>query len=160
MRWEPGKGVALLALHLDRLTGSAADARVKEITQLPDNFNDYRVNVVGTSDVVAKLFEAEGRGLYSVRQAVIGHVQQGGQPSPFDRINATRLAYQAVANLSTQLAEGSRDYVAASSVAPGMMAPLRSVTDGMDWDNQRPHAQWWMALRSVFDQLSRRPGQE
>ena len=49
-----------------------------------------------TSEFVAKLFEAEGRGAFSVRQAVVGHVQQGGVPTPFDRINATRLAYQAI----------------------------------------------------------------
>lgn len=113
-----------------------------------------------TTDVVAKLYEAEGKGLYSVRQAVIGHVQQGGTPSPFDRINATRLAYKAVANLDDQLRQGGNDYVAASSSEPGLMAPLRNVTAGMDWDLQRPREQWWLTLRSVFDQLSRRPGQE
>lgn len=113
-----------------------------------------------TSDVVAKLFEAEGHGMYSVRQAVIGHVQQGGVPTPFDRINATRLAYLAIANLDAQLAGGSAHYMAASNEAEGLMAPLRTVTEGMDWDNQRPLRQWWLALRPVFDQLSRRPGQE
>lgn len=113
-----------------------------------------------TSDVLAKMFEAEGHGLYSVRQAVIGHIQQGGTPSPFDRINATRLAYQAITNLDQQLGEGTTTYVAAHSAAPGLMAPLRQVTDAMDWELQRPKDQWWMTLRSVFDQLSRRPGQE
>lgn len=95
-----------------------------------------------------------------MRDAVIGHIQQGGVPSPFDRINATRLAYLAVTNLDAQLQAGRTDYVAASSGAPGLLAPLREVTAGMDWDNQRPHDQWWMSLRPVFDQLSRRPGQE
>ena len=42
----------------------------------------------------------------------------------------------------------------------GLLAPLRDVTGDMDWDNQRPKRQWWMQLRPVFDQLSRRPGQE
>ena len=67
-----------------------------------------------TSDVLAKVFEAEGHGMYSVRQAVIGHIQQGGNPAPFDRINATRLAYQAVANLDEQLKGGTATYVAAA----------------------------------------------
>ncbi|MBC2606109.1 hypothetical protein [Pelagicoccus albus] len=48
---------AVLAARYEGLTGAAADARVKEITQLPDNFNDYRSNVVGTSDVKAKGME-------------------------------------------------------------------------------------------------------
>ena len=38
------------------------------------------------------LFEREGGDLFDVREAVLGHVQQGGNPSPFDRIQATRLA--------------------------------------------------------------------
>jgi len=33
-----------------------------------------------------------GKGLFDARQAILGHLQQGGNPSPFDRILATRLA--------------------------------------------------------------------
>ena len=35
---------------------------------------------------------AGGQGLFDVRQAILGHLQQGGNPTPFDRILATRLA--------------------------------------------------------------------
>lgn len=48
---------AVLAARYEGLTGAAADARIKAITQLPDNFEDYRNNVVGSSDVVAKGME-------------------------------------------------------------------------------------------------------
>ena len=34
------------------------------------------------------------------------------------------------------------------------------VLEDMDWEKQRPKHQWWRTLRPVFDQLSRRPGQE
>ncbi|HSO70793.1 MAG TPA: 6-phosphofructokinase [Arachnia sp.] len=151
-------------------TGISLDELSTDIEALVDAFETGRsfyLAVMGeetsehyTSDVLAKLFEAEGHGMYSVRQAVIGHIQQGGNPSPFDRINATRLAYQAMANLDHQLGEATTSYVAAHSPTPGLMAPLRQVTDAMDWDRQRPREQWWMTLRSVFDTLSRRPGQE
>ena len=151
-------------------TGITLDQLSSDVEALVDAFETGRsfyLAVMGeetsqhyTSDVLAKMFEAEGHGLYSVRQAVIGHIQQGGNPSPFDRINATRLAYQAVVNLDLQLREGSTTYVAAHSPTPGLMAPLRVVTDSMDWDLQRPREQWWTTLRSVFDKLSRRPGQE
>lgn len=113
-----------------------------------------------TSDVLQRLFEAEGEGRYSVRKAVIGHMQQGGVPSPFDRINATRLAYNAMIYLDKQLTTGRKDYAAAARGVDGLMAPLRDVLDGMDWDNQRPREQWWLKMRPVFEQLSRRPGQE
>ena len=152
---ETGVTLAELSTDVEALVDAFESGRSFYLAVMGEEASEHY-----TSDVLAKLFEAEGKGLYSVRQAVIGHVQQGGVPTPFDRINATRLAYQAVANLDGQLQAGSADYVAASSATPGLMAPLREVTDGMDWDNQRPRSQWWMALRPVFDQLSRRPGQE
>jgi 6-phosphofructokinase 1 len=34
--------------------------------------------------------------LFEVRQAILGHLQQGGDPSPFDRIQATRLAVRCI----------------------------------------------------------------
>lgn len=113
-----------------------------------------------TTDVLRRLFEAEGKGRFTVRQAVIGHMQQGGTPSPFDRINATRLAHNALAHLDRQLSEGTARYSAAAREAEGLFGPFRDVTDQMDWENQRPRNQWWMSLRPVFLQLSRRPGQQ
>ena len=42
------------------------------------------------------LFEEEGGDLFDVREAILGHLQQGGTPSPFDRIFATRLAVRCI----------------------------------------------------------------
>ena len=113
-----------------------------------------------TTDVLRRLFEAEGRGMFSVRETVIGHMQQGGTPSPFDRINATRLAHNALVHLDRQLGEKTAHYSAASRGSDGLFSRFRDVTDQMDWENQRPQEQWWMSLRDVFLQLSRRPGQQ
>lgn len=112
-----------------------------------------------TSDVIAKMFEAEGQGRFSVRQAIVGHIQQGGVPSPFDRINATRLAYHGIAWLDAQIQGGKTEYGAAESGVEGLIAPARRVLEGMDWENQRPYEQWWWKLRSVADRLTRHPGQ-
>ena len=46
-------------------------------------------------------------GLYEARQAILGHLQQGGNPTPFDRIQATRLARQCVETLIDRAEEGS-----------------------------------------------------
>ena len=141
-----------------------------DIAALVDAFNtgrNFYLAVIGedasehyTTDVLRRLFEAEGRGLFTVRQAVIGHMQQGGTPSPFDRINATRLAHNAIVHLDGQLARGTAHYSAASREADGLFASFRDVTDQMDWENQRPREQWWMSLRPMFLELSRRPGQQ
>lgn len=142
----------------------------EDIAALVDSFasgRDFYLAVMGegasehyTTDVLRRLFDAEGDGSFTVRANVVGHVQQGGAPSPFDRINATRLAWSAVRHLDARLKAGEKGYWAASASAPGFFAPLRDITDAMDWENHRPREQWWMELRPVFHQLSRRPGQD
>lgn len=46
--------------------------------------------------MVNSIFKTEGKGLFDSRTAVFGHLQQGGTPSPLDRIRATRLAVRCV----------------------------------------------------------------
>jgi 6-phosphofructokinase 1 len=52
-----------------------------------------------STDFISTLFEADGGIEFDVRKAVLGPLQQGGVPSPNDRIQAVRLAYFAVRNL-------------------------------------------------------------
>ena len=175
-----GRGCGFLPL-LGGIAGGAEKAYLPElgitlseleqdIAALVDAFDTGRsfyLAVVGegaseyyTTDVLRRLFEAEGKGKFTVRDSVVGHVQQGGAPSPFDRINATRLAWSAIQHLDKQFKAGRAGYFAASVDAEGYFAPLRDITDGMDWERQRPYEQWWLGLRPVFEQLSRRPGQD
>ena len=53
-------------------------------------------NPLYTTPFMYALFEQEGGELFDVRQAILGHLQQGGDPSPFDRILATRFAAECV----------------------------------------------------------------
>ena len=55
-----------------------------------------QANEVYTTGFMCALFEEEGKDLFDVRQAILGHLQQGGAPSPFDRIQATRLAKRCI----------------------------------------------------------------
>ena len=41
---------------------------------------------VYTTGFITSLFEKEGGELFDARQAILGHVQEGGDPSAFDRI--------------------------------------------------------------------------
>ena len=45
---------------------------------------------------IAKLFKQKSVGLYDVRHAVLGHLQQGGTPSPCDRCLSVELANYAI----------------------------------------------------------------
>ena len=61
-----------------------------------------------TTNFIASLFEAEGGSEFDVRKAVLGPLQQGGVPSPIDRIQAVRFGYFAVRNLAEAIAMGIR----------------------------------------------------
>ena len=43
------------------------------------------------TEFMQRLFSEEGKGLFSCRMNIIGHMQQGGSPTPFDRNLGTRM---------------------------------------------------------------------
>jgi len=65
-----------------------------------------QANSVYTTAFMCALFEEEGGDLFDVRQSILGHMQQGGTPSPFDRNMATRLATRCINYLIEQADNG------------------------------------------------------
>ena len=110
-----------------------------------------------TTRFISALFEKEGEGLFDVREAILGHVQRGGSPSPFDRIQATRLARKAVDYLIAA-AERKDDYPPV--VCIGREAGEVKFTDLeflprlMSSDAQRPRKQWWLDVRVVAEAMA------
>ncbi len=116
--------------------------------------NEY-ANSQYTSDFLARLFEEEGQQLFDVRQATLGHIQQGGNPSPFDRILATRLAAYGIDFLTEEMARGSAAGMFAG-LSEGKLTtfPLKQLPDMADLTHRRPLEQWWMKLRPVLRALA------
>ena len=111
-----------------------------------------------TTDVLTSLFEAESHGDFDVRPIVLGHTQQGGRPSPFDRILAIRLAARAVEVLDEAVAAGT-----ASAVMVGLQrgeltaTPVAAMDELVDWQARRPHDQWWRGLAPLVRRLGSPP---
>jgi 6-phosphofructokinase 1 len=107
-------------------------------------------NPIYTTDFMCRLFEYEGHDLFDVRQAILGHLQQGGSPSPFDRIHATRMADKCIDFL---IAEAGNARPAGSFI--GMQAgevEFNSLDDFhrmVDEAHRRPAHQWWLDLRPI-----------
>jgi 6-phosphofructokinase 1 len=103
-----------------------------------------------TTAFIGALFEEEGKDLFEVRQAILGHLQQGGDPSPFDRIQATRLAARCVDLLIAEATKGS-----SAGAFIGLQAgrvqfsSLEDLPRMVDEAHQRPKQQWWMELRPI-----------
>ncbi len=117
-----------------------------------------QANAVYTTGFMTALLEEEGRGLFEVRQAVLGHLQQGGDPTPFDRIQATRLAARCIEFLSEQMGQ-VRTEGAFIGLQKGKVQfhNLVDLPQMVDPDHQRPRDQWWMALRPIAQVLAQ-PG--
>ena len=112
-------------------------------------------NALYTTDFLARLLEQEGGDLYDVRQVILGHVQQGGTPTPFDRLLATRLVSRAIDLIADQFAQGTTDSFYVGLVeAKVRNSPMAYMADEMDLTFRRPKKQWWMALRPVVRAVS------
>jgi 6-phosphofructokinase 1 len=56
-----------------------------------------------SAEMISKILEEEGGGAYDSRWVMLGHLQQGGSPSPLDRIRGVRLAVLATRYLESKL---------------------------------------------------------
>lgn len=129
--------------------------RYQRGTMLTLMIRNEMANEFYTTNFMSALFEEESKGLFDVRNAVLGHQQQGGDPSPFDRIQATRLAVQCIDFLIDEASSGS-----STGALIGMQAGRIKITNLeemprlIDAVHKRPKVQWWMSLKPLVRLLS------
>lgn len=145
-------GVDLSRIAKDAAIMRAAFAAGRRLFLVVRNEN---VNESYTMDFMARAFEEEAHGLFDVRQCVIGHLQQGGPPTPFDRLLATRLAAQAIRELLGQLDAGTHDaFYTGIAANRQQVRPISMLDEELDLENRRPHYQWWRELAPVANVVS------
>lgn len=115
-----------------------------------------KANPIYTTGFMCALFEEEGGDLFEVRQAILGHLQQGGSPSPFDRIQATRLAGKCLDYIIEHAGTGSGAFIGYRG-GKVQFFDLEDMPRMMEKDHQRPREQWWMQLREVAEVLVHPP---
>lgn len=116
--------------------------------------NEYANSVYSTHFMCA-LFEEEGQDLFDVRPAILGHQQQGGDPSPFDRIHATRLSRLALDFLIDECeANSARSSFIGLQEGKYQYHDMRDFERMVDMERQRPIHQWWMNLRAIASLLA------
>jgi 6-phosphofructokinase 1 len=112
-------------------------------------------NPVYNSDFISALFAEEGQQVFQVRKAILGHLQQGGDPSPFDRIQATRFAAK---SLEFMIEEAQKALPASAFI--GLQAGQTHFFDlgdfprMVDKERQRPKQQWWLDWQLISRILS------
>jgi len=107
-------------------------------------------NDIYTTLFVSALYEEEGGDVFDVRQAILGHLQQGGAPSPFDRALATRLAVRGIEFIENQFIDGQKKYVSLGLQGGHLIIEnLEDLPAQVDLEYFRPKKQWWMGLRAL-----------
>jgi 6-phosphofructokinase 1 len=103
-----------------------------------------------SAELLTNVFEEEGGDLFDVRRITLGHVQTGADPTPFDRLLATRLARAALLEVERQLAAGEATGCSLGEVGgTTQITPVDRFEQELEPDVDRPRSQWWLDLRSV-----------
>ncbi|XP_035488598.1 phosphofructokinase, muscle b isoform X1 [Scophthalmus maximus] len=125
-----------------------------------------KCNANYTTDFIFNLYSEEGKGVFDCRKNVLGHMQQGGTPSPFDRNFATKMGMKSVLWLTDKLKECYRHgrifaNSADSACVLGMrkrslvFQPLAELKDQTDFEHRIPKIQWWLKLRPILKILAK-----
>ena len=150
---EQGVRLADLTADVAEMTASFAAGRRFHLA-----IRNESASVGYTTDFLCQLFTEESGGSFDVRPMVLGHLQQGGNPTPFDRVHATRLAAYCVDWLSGQIDAGKRQWSFVGLADDALTAlPLKTMPDLVDMHVRRPIDQWWLELQPIMDALATEP---
>jgi 6-phosphofructokinase 1 len=147
---EEGVTLRDMQVDLDRLVTG-----FKHGKRLGLMIRNENANPIYSTAFMCALFEEEGGDLFDVRQAILGHLQEGGNPSPFDRIQATRLAVRCIDYLITKASSTLPASAFIGLEAGGIQIhDIEDMPRMIDEVNQRPKKQWWMDLRVIAKVLA------
>lgn len=150
--WEEGITLPQLAADTERMIDAFERGRHLYLVVRNEDASEYY-----TTDFLARIFEEEGHSLFDVRTTILGHAQQGGRPSPFDRTLAARMVSSAITTLEAELRSPGK-HVCSYHVGQvdGIIQalPLTRMTDLIDMEDRVPVDPWWLSLKNVVYAVS------
>jgi len=102
--FEDSFGIMNLQKDVEHMMAKMSEGNVQRGLIL----RNEKANENYTTDFIYRLFSEEGKKVFTARMNVLGHMQQGGSPSPFDRNLGTKMAAKAVDWLVQKLIENTR----------------------------------------------------
>ncbi|XP_029796464.1 ATP-dependent 6-phosphofructokinase, liver type [Suricata suricatta] len=175
--------------YLATVTGIAVGADAAYVFEDPFNIQDLKANVEHmtekmktdiqrglvlrnekcheyyTTEFLYNLYSSEGKGVFDCRTNVLGHLQQGGAPTPFDRNYGTKLGVKAILWMSEKLRavyRNGRVFANApdSACVIGLQkkavafSPVTELKKDTDFEHRMPREQWWLSLRLMLKMLA------
>ncbi|KFR04158.1 6-phosphofructokinase type C, partial [Opisthocomus hoazin] len=119
-----------------------------------------------TTDFIYQLYSEEGKGVFDCRKNVLGHMQQGGAPSPFDRNFGTKISAKAMQWISRKLKETYRKGKVFANTDDSVcllgmrrrnlvFQPVAELKTETDFVHRIPKEQWWLKLRPLMKILAK-----
>ncbi|XP_039982468.1 ATP-dependent 6-phosphofructokinase, platelet type isoform X10 [Xiphias gladius] len=150
-----------LQANVEHLTEKMKTSIQRGLVLRNENCNDNY-----TTDFIYQLYSEEGRGVFDCRKNVLGHMQQGGAPSPFDRNFGTKISAKAMQWISKKLVEAFRQgrvfaNTEDSCCLLGMrrralvFQPVVQLKEETDFVHRIPKEQWWLKLRPLMKILAK-----
>ncbi|XP_012689730.1 ATP-dependent 6-phosphofructokinase, platelet type isoform X5 [Clupea harengus] len=150
-----------LQANVEHLTDKMKTGIQRGLVLRNENSNDNY-----TTDFIYQLYSEEGKGVFDCRKNVLGHMQQGGAPSPFDRNFGTKIAAKAMQWITKKLTETYRQgrvfaNTEDSCCLLGMrrralvFQPVVQLKDETDFVHRIPKEQWWLKLRPLMKILAK-----
>jgi 6-phosphofructokinase 1 len=146
----PEEGITLKQIveQVRRLRESFAHGRRLSVIILNEVASEaYDVNII------QRIMEEEGGDVFDVRSIILGHIQRGGAPTPFDRVLAARLAAEAVNLLSEPSSAPTPFYTIGLHGDEIASRPLDEAMKELDWPWERPQEQWFMPFLSLVREM-------
>lgn len=145
--YTPEEGVTLRDMQIDVENLNRAFASGKRLGLI---LRAEYSNAIYNTPFMCALFEEEGRDVFDVRSAILGHLQQGGDPSPFDRIQATRLANFCLGYLIEECNK-TGDNAAFIGLQKGQINfhDMQDFERMIDARHERPKEQWWLEMKEI-----------
>ncbi|XP_004631854.1 ATP-dependent 6-phosphofructokinase, liver type [Octodon degus] len=175
--------------YLATVTGIAVGADAAYVFEDPFNIHDLEANVEHmtekmktdiqrglvlrnekchehyTTEFLYNLYSSEGKGVFDCRTNVLGHLQQGGAPTPFDRNYGTKLGVKAMLWMSDKLIAVYRkgrvfanapDSACVIGLRKKVVAfsPVTELKEHTDFEHRMPREQWWLNLRLMLKMLA------
>ena len=140
-----------------------------------DRINEGRVilrneNVSETysTETLSKIFKEEANGLFDSRTAILGHLQQGGLPSPLDRIRAAQLATLTVEWIEENATKSTIKWmptiynndektiaVVGGRGDKNVFTPVCALMETVDVKHRKSEKSWWMKYRPLIKQMAK-----
>jgi len=120
-----------------------------------------------TGDFIYRLYSEEGKGIFVCRFNRLGHMQEGGRPSPFDRNFGTKMGAKCASTLIQQIEANKKPDGTVFTKDPSTatllgvikqrshFTPVQELRNQADFKHRVPYENWWLKLRSLLRILAK-----